>query len=64
VSVTRAGASLAASPDRARGVTWIGPPAPAGMHPDLTQPDGVQTIGPRRYLVFRNQGITYAEVLK
>ena len=62
--VRRAGEQLAVLPDGASGVTWIGRPSAAGTRPDLSQPDGVQTVGARQYLLFRHQGIIYAEVLK
>ena len=49
---------------RVRGVTWVGRPAPAGARPDLSQPDGVQMLGARQYLLFRHEGIIYAEAMK
>ena len=64
VRVTGAGVQLAVAPDPARGVTWIGRPAPSGQRPDLSQPDGLQMLGARQYLLFRHQGIIYAEVVK
>jgi tetratricopeptide (TPR) repeat protein len=62
--LTRAGERLAVTPDPARGVTWIGRPAPAETRLDLSQLDGVQSAGGRQYLLFRHQAIIYAEVLK
>jgi tetratricopeptide (TPR) repeat protein len=64
ISVTRDGALVAAAPDAARGVTWIGQPAPAGAGPDTTQPDGMQTIAGKQYLVFRLAGVVYVEALQ
>jgi tetratricopeptide (TPR) repeat protein len=64
VEVTRDGSRLAVTRDAVRGVTWIGQPAPSGVRPDLTQPDGMRLLGGRRYLLFRRQGITYAEAVK
>jgi tetratricopeptide (TPR) repeat protein len=64
VSVTRQGERLGVVADSARAVTWIGRPAPPGLRLDLARRDGVQTLGARRYLLFRHDGITYAEDVK
>jgi tetratricopeptide (TPR) repeat protein len=61
--VTQSGVVMPVTQDGARGVTWIGTPAPGGK-PDVTLPDGIQTIGGRAFLVFRHEGILYAEALK
>ena len=61
--VTRSGEVLTVTRDAVRGVTWIGAPASRG-NPDLTLPDGIQTIGGRAFLVFRHEGVLYAEALK
>jgi hypothetical protein len=34
------------------------------MRPDLSLPDGVQALGARHYLIFRHEGIAYAEDVK
>ncbi len=63
VSFTRGGAPVPVVPDAARGVTWIGRPAPSGML-DTSLPDGLQTIAGGRYLVFRTAGVVYAEAVQ
>jgi tetratricopeptide (TPR) repeat protein len=63
-SITRAGRPSPVSPDAARGVTWIGLPAPPGGIPDTSLSDGYQTIAGRQYLVFRLGGIVYAEAVQ
>ncbi len=63
VSLTRGGASVPIVPDARRGVTWIGQPAASGL-PDLSFPDGVQTIAGSRYFVFRTAGVVYAEAVQ
>jgi hypothetical protein len=64
VSFTRGGVQVPVVPDAPRGVTWIGRPAPGTGVPDATQADGIQTIGARRYLVFRLAGVLYAEAVE
>ena len=64
VSFTRDAAPVPVVPDAARGVTWIGRPAPAAAGPDAARTDGVQTIAGRPYLVFRLAGILYAEAVE
>ena len=64
VSFTRDAAPVPVIQDAARGVTWIGRPAPAPALPDSARADGVQTIAGRQYLVFRIDGILYAEAVE
>jgi tetratricopeptide (TPR) repeat protein len=63
VEVRRSGRPVAVSAEPGRGITWIGSPGKAvGL--DRTTPDGFQSLGGRRYLVFRHAGTVYAEELK
>jgi len=64
VSFTRGGAHVPVVTDAARGVTWIGLPAPETGKPDTTLPDGFQTFGGREYLVFRLAGVVYVEAMQ
>jgi Flp pilus assembly protein TadD len=64
VSFTRSGTPVPVVPDDPRGVTWIGQPAPAAGKPDMTLPDGLQTIEGRQYLVFRLAGVVYVEAVQ
>ena len=63
-NVTRGGVQVAAAPDAARGVTWIGPPAPAAAVLDTSRPDGMQTIAGKQYLLFRLAGVVYVEAMQ
>jgi tetratricopeptide (TPR) repeat protein len=63
VEVRRSGKPVAVSAEPGRGITWIGSPGKAaGL--DKTTPDGFQSLGGKRYLVFRYAGTVYAEELK
>jgi tetratricopeptide (TPR) repeat protein len=62
VSVTRGGTAVPVTVDPGHGVTWIGPRASQG--PDLSLPDGIQAVDGRSYLLFRYQGVVYAEVVR
>ncbi len=62
VEVRRDGRAIAATPDAARGVTWIGP-VPKSALIDAAAPDGYRTFGGREYLVFRHGSVTYLEAL-
>jgi hypothetical protein len=64
ISFSRGGTYVPIVLDTLRGLRWIGRPAPAGAKPDLTLPDGFQTIAGNRYLVFRHAGVTYAEAVQ
>lgn len=63
VSVERGGMPVTVRTDAAGGVVWIGRPAlSAAPGPDT--PEGFHSAGGRRYLVFRHDGVMYAEELK
>jgi tetratricopeptide (TPR) repeat protein len=61
-SVTRSGATVPVAVDARQGITWIGQRASQGPDPSL--PDGIQAIEGRQYLVFRYEGIVYAEAVR
>jgi hypothetical protein len=61
VSVERAGKPLQVR--AASGVVWIGRQGPPAAL-DPAAPEGFQRVSGRRYLVFRYEGITYAEELE
>jgi hypothetical protein len=63
VSVTRRGRSVPVIHDAARGVVWIGRPAAANAAFDAKGPEGYRSMAGRLYLVFRQEGVTYAEEL-
>ena len=62
-SATRGGRALQVTVDAARGVTWIGEPAPAQARPDPSSANQVQELAGASYLVFGIDGILYAEAL-
>ena len=62
VEVRRDGRLIAATPDAARGVTWIGP-VPKSARIDAAALDGYRTFGGREYLVFRHGSVVYLEAL-
>jgi tetratricopeptide (TPR) repeat protein len=62
--VTTGGTPLPVTTDLVRGITWIGRPANPGARLDPMLPDGMQPIGGKHYLVFRYQGVVYAEEMK
>jgi tetratricopeptide (TPR) repeat protein len=64
ISFTRYGVPVPLVQDAPRGVTWIGRPAPVPGTPDAARADGVQSIGGRQYLVFRLDGVLYAEAVE
>jgi tetratricopeptide (TPR) repeat protein len=64
VSLWRGGVQEPVVADVPRGVTWIGRRAPAAAKPDVSLPDGFQTIAGNRYLVFRLSGVVYAEAVQ
>ncbi len=63
VRATIRGHAVAVTHDAARGVVWIGPPAPASVPVDAGSAEGYRTISGSRYLVFRQEGVTYMEEL-
>jgi hypothetical protein len=62
VEVRRDGKAIAATPDTARGITWIGP-VPKSATIDATAPEGYRTFGGREYLLFRLGTVVYVEAL-
>jgi hypothetical protein len=60
--ILRSGARVPVTADQRRGVTWIGDPSAAA--PDLSAPDGIQALPDGSYLVFRRDGIVYAEAVR
>ena len=63
IRVTRRGRALALTPDSARGIVWIGPPAASGVPVNDGSAEGYTAIGGKEYLIFRHAGVTYAEEL-
>jgi tetratricopeptide (TPR) repeat protein len=62
VSVTRDGTAVPVTADARQGITWIG--QRASQAPDVSLPDGIQAIDGRQYLLFRYEGIVYAEAVR
>ena len=63
VRATVRGHAVAVTHDAARGVVWIGPPVAVGLPVDAGGAEGYRTISGSRYLVFRQEGVTYMEEL-
>jgi hypothetical protein len=63
VSVERGGKAVPVRADARRGIVWIGAPA-AGAAVSASAPEGFQSAGGRRYLLFRHEGTTYVEELQ
>ncbi len=63
VEVRRSGRPVPVGAAPERGLTWIGSPAQGAGLDDAT-PDGLHSLGGKRYLVFRYAGAIYAEELK
>ncbi|HVP18745.1 MAG TPA: tetratricopeptide repeat protein [Spirochaetia bacterium] len=61
VGVKRRGMSVPVTHDAARGVVWIGRPAPERAVFDRAGPQGYRAIGGRLYVVFDREDVTYAE---
>lgn len=64
ISVRRGGVWVPVTHDRARGVVWIGRPAPGGVALDSSSSRGYRTFEGRTYLVFDRNDVTYAEELQ
>jgi hypothetical protein len=63
VRVMRRGQSVAVTRDAARGVVWIGPPAPINVQIDTGGTEGYRPFAGKQYLVFHQDGVTYLEEL-